>query len=105
MSQSYDTILAMNNGRADLLARCIIHGVAEPGGHMNTDVMLGVAHGIVEWLSEQDGEEPANRAIAWAMREDVSPELAILVWSAARRGCGSDHRERFLEKYSKLIMT
>lgn len=72
-------------GRAGLLARCILYGLVEPDVEIDPNVMITLAYTLVDELRTTVEETPtrfadrAEKAIKWAMRPDVPPEIAVLL--------------------------
>jgi len=67
-------------GRAGLLARCILYGLVEPMVQITPAVLATLSQAIVEELLATPKAQFLTRmprALKWAVRPDVSPELAI----------------------------
>ena len=73
-------------GRAGMLANAIMMGLTQPDVEINGDVMLALGDELAARLLAVDVEDMrfgkrAERALAWATREDVTPEVALLFYS------------------------
>jgi hypothetical protein len=67
-------------GRAGLLARCILYGLVEPDVEVTPGVLATLAQTIVNELAASTKTQFLSRvprALKWAIREDVAPEIAI----------------------------
>lgn len=73
-------------GRAGLLANAIMMGLTEPDVEINGDVMLALGDEMASRLTAVDATDMrfpkrASRALAWAARDDVTPEIALMFYS------------------------
>lgn len=73
-------------GRAGLLANAIMMGLTEPDVEINGDVMLALGDEMASRLIAVDAADMrfpkrASRALAWASRDDVTPEIALMFYS------------------------
>jgi len=67
-------------GKASLLSRCILFGLVEPDNEMSPAIQLTLAQSIVAELKDCPKAQFLSRvprALKWAVRADVAPELAI----------------------------
>ena len=76
-------------GRAGLLANAIMMGLTEPDVEINGDVMLALGDEMAERLIAVEAGDMrfpkrASRALAWAARDDVTPEIALMFYSRVR---------------------
>lgn len=75
-----DDLIQSYEGRAGLLARCILYGLVEPQVEITSAVQATLAQTLIDELQASSKTEFLRRidkALKWAVREDVSPELAI----------------------------
>jgi hypothetical protein len=78
-------LIASYEGRAGLLARCILFGLVEPDVEIDPNVMMTLAYTIVDELRTTAEETPgrfgsrAEKALQWAVRSDVAPEAAAFM--------------------------
>jgi hypothetical protein len=75
-------------GRAGRVALCILTGLTEPEGEVTPGIQAIIAQEIFILLSGASRSEYIRRmprALAWAVRPDVSPELAIYAIESTRR--------------------
>lgn len=79
-------IVAANNGRARLLARCILSDLVEPEKNVEPLIQVLVAQEMVaeiKRIKRKDGATRAQsrgvRALAWALRESVEAEIAFMI--------------------------
>lgn len=79
----YQDILDMTASRADLLSRCILYGVVQPGGDLTPEVALAVSESLREnlpTLSESNALAVYDRALEWAVGVvSFLPEAGLLV--------------------------
>lgn len=73
-------------GRAGMLANAIMMGLTEPDVEINGDVMLALGDEMAERLIAVDAADMrfpkrAVRALEWATRDDVTPEIALMFYS------------------------
>lgn len=69
-------------GRAGMLANAIMMGLTEPDVEIGPDVMLALGAEITERVLALDPEDMRTetrvvRALQWATRDDVQPEVAL----------------------------
>lgn len=79
-------LIASTRGRADLLGRAILMGLTPPELEITPDVMLMLANVFADELSQMDQEEMrfsvrVSRALRFVLRDDLQPELAIVMAS------------------------
>ena len=78
---TYQDLIDANEGRASLLARCILLGLVEPTGTINPDILITLAINLAEELSESEDEfafdKKITRAFSWASRSEIAPEIGI----------------------------
>ena len=71
--------------QASLVARCIIYGLVEPTLDITPNLQVAVAEELSQTLGTTPKAEKyrlpnrLERAFQWAVRDDVQPELAILM--------------------------
>jgi len=74
-------------GRAGLLARCILYGLVEPDVEVNPDILITLANTLADELSDEEIIESEHRflrqsskALRWAIRESIPTEIGILFY-------------------------
>ncbi len=74
-------------GRAGLLARCILYGLVEPDVEVNPDILITLANTLADELSDEEIIESENRflrqsgkALCWAIRDSIPAEIGILFY-------------------------
>lgn len=74
-------------GRAGLLARCILYGLVEPDVDVNPDILITLANTLADELSDEEIVESENRflrqsskALRWAIRDSIPTEIGILFY-------------------------
>lgn len=75
-------------GRAGLLANAIMMGLVEPDVEVSPDVLLALADEMILRVAALDPDDMrfasrAVRAVKWACRADVQPEIALLFYGRA----------------------
>jgi hypothetical protein len=69
-------------GEAGLLARCILYNLVEPPGNRSPDLMIALSKTLIQELKDANKSQFLSRfprAMKWALRDDVPPDLAIYV--------------------------
>lgn len=74
-------------GRAGLLARCILYGLVEPNVEVNPDILITLANTLADELSDEEVIESEHRflrqsskALRWAIRSSIPTEIGILFY-------------------------
>lgn len=73
-------LVAAYEGRAGLLARCVLYGLVEPDVPMTPGILATLSQTIIEELMESPKAQFLSRmprALKWAVRPEISPDLAI----------------------------
>ncbi len=75
-----EDLIEAYEGRAGLLARCVLYGLVEPNVEITPAIVATMSQVMVEELKSSPKAQFLTRmprALKWAVRSDVSPELAI----------------------------
>ena len=105
-------------GRAGLLARCILYGLVEPDVDVNPDILITLANTLADELSDEEIVESENRflrqsskALRWAIRDSIPTEIGILFYlrlmaipiSFKEELVSMPEHVAFFEKYGDII--
>jgi len=87
MSFDPQELIDAYQGRAGLLARCILYGLVEPDVEVNPDILITLANTLVDELSDEEIVESESRflkqaakALRWAIRDSIPAEIGILFY-------------------------
>lgn len=76
-------LVAALESRADMLARCVLYGLAEPYSSTGSTLLLVISQNLIEGLASDDCPQKGPERVArWASDQRIPVEIAAIMHAA-----------------------